>query len=64
MAETVSALGVRSHALPHWARFVACVGLPTGAYASFVIAMIIPINTNTTIAACSQIQVGDIAGTA
>jgi hypothetical protein len=29
-------------------------------YASLVIAMIIPISTNTTIAPCSQIQVGDI----
>jgi hypothetical protein len=30
------------------------------AQASLVIAMIIPISTNTTIAACSQIQVGDM----
>jgi hypothetical protein len=29
-----------------------------------VIAMIIPINTNTTIATCVQIQKGDIAGAA
>jgi hypothetical protein len=33
-----------------------------GAQASFVIAMTIPISTNTTIAPCIQIQVGDIAG--
>jgi hypothetical protein len=32
-----------------------------GLYASFVIAMIIPINTNTAIAICVQIQVGDMA---
>jgi hypothetical protein len=32
--------------------------------ASFVIAMIMPISTNTTIAACIQIQVGDIATSA
>jgi hypothetical protein len=32
----------------------------TCAQTSFVIAMIIPINTNTTIAICVQIQVGDI----
>jgi hypothetical protein len=31
---------------------------------SFVIAMIIPISTKITIAACSQIHVGDIAATA
>ncbi len=31
------------------------------AYASFVMATIIPISTNTTIAICIQIQVGDIA---
>jgi hypothetical protein len=31
-------------------------------YASFTIATIIPITTNTTIAICIQIQVGDIAG--
>jgi len=30
-------------------------------YASLVIAMIIPITTNTTIAICIQIQVGDTA---
>jgi hypothetical protein len=30
------------------------------AQASFVMAMTIPISTNTTIAACIQIQVGDI----
>ncbi len=30
------------------------------AQASFVIAMIIPISTNTTIATCNQIQVGDM----
>jgi hypothetical protein len=35
-----------------------------GVQASFVIAMIIPISTNTTIATCIQIQVGDIAGVA
>jgi hypothetical protein len=34
------------------------------AQASFVIAMIIPITTNTTIATCVQIQNGDIAETA
>jgi hypothetical protein len=33
-----------------------CVG---ELYASFVIAMIMPITTNTTIAICIQIQVGD-----
>jgi hypothetical protein len=33
---------------------------PVPVQASFTIAMIIPINTNSTIAACSQIQVGDI----
>lgn len=32
----------------------------TTAQASFAIAMTIPISTNTTIAPCSQIQVGDI----
>ncbi|HEX4838545.1 MAG TPA: hypothetical protein VFV03_08495 [Solirubrobacteraceae bacterium] len=40
---------------------------PAGArrsYTSFVIAMIIPISTNTTIAPCNQIQVGDMVGTA
>jgi hypothetical protein len=41
-----------------------CCLLAAAAYASFVIAMTIPISTNTTIAPCSQIQVGDIAGTA
>jgi hypothetical protein len=35
--------------------------LPRCAHTSFVIAMIIPITTNTTIAICVQIQVGDIA---
>jgi hypothetical protein len=30
------------------------------AQANFVMAMTIPINTNTTIATCIQIQVGDI----
>jgi hypothetical protein len=34
------------------------------AYASLVIAMIIPITTNTMIAPCSQIQVGDMLATA
>jgi hypothetical protein len=34
------------------------------AHASFVTATIIPITTNTTIAICIQIQVGDIASTA
>lgn len=34
------------------------------AQASFVIATIIPISTNTTIAACIQIQVGDMMQTA
>jgi hypothetical protein len=34
------------------------------AQASFVIAMTMPISTNTTIAICIQIQVGDIAGRA
>jgi hypothetical protein len=33
-------------------------------YASFVIAMIIPISTKNTIAHCNQIHVGDIAATA
>ncbi len=32
-------------------------------YASFVMATIIPISTNTTIAPCIQIQVGDICRT-
>jgi hypothetical protein len=32
---------------------------PEAAYASFVIATIIPITTNTTIAICVQIQSGD-----
>lgn len=32
------------------------------AYASFVIATIMPISTNTTIATCIQIHVGDICG--
>jgi hypothetical protein len=31
-------------------------------YASFTIATTIPITTNTTIAICIQIQVGDMAG--
>jgi hypothetical protein len=34
------------------------------AQASFVIAMTMPISTNTTIAICIQIHVGDIAGRA
>jgi hypothetical protein len=34
---------------------------PEAAYASFVIATIIPINTNTTIATCIHIQVGDMS---
>jgi hypothetical protein len=34
------------------------------AQASFVIAITMPISTNTTIATCIQIQVGDIAGRA
>jgi hypothetical protein len=33
---------------------------PAPPQTSFMIAMIIPISTNRTIAACSQIQVGDI----
>jgi hypothetical protein len=32
--------------------------------ANFVIAMIMPINTKTTIAPCNQIHIGDIARTA
>jgi hypothetical protein len=36
---------------------------PWAIYANLVIAMIIPITTNTTIAICIQIQVGDIANT-
>jgi hypothetical protein len=37
-----------------------CGFAAAAAQASLVIAMIIPISTNTTIAACIQIQVGDI----
>jgi hypothetical protein len=33
---------------------------PVRAHANLVMATIIPISTNTTIATCSQIQVGDI----
>jgi hypothetical protein len=36
--------------------------LPTPAYASLTIARIMPMSTNTTIAACIQIQVGDMIG--
>jgi hypothetical protein len=34
---------------------------PSGSQASFTMAIIIPISTNTTIATCIQIQVGGIA---
>ena len=37
-----------------------CAGAPEYAHASFVIATIIPISTNTTIATCVQIQNGDM----
>jgi hypothetical protein len=39
-------------------------GTPERAQASFVIATIIPISTNATIAICVQIQVGDTPRTA
>ncbi len=42
----------------------ACAFGDADSQASFVIAMIMPISTNTTIAPCSQIQVGDMVDVA